>query len=210
MKRFSGLALVLCLLADPGVVVAQGFGQPLTPAVVTLNKARVRTLLKMIPELAKETTQYQGQFLSGMAGPGGGDSVPTISEKDMEKVQKIYAKYGFTMEEFLGEISVLVATYFALDEKAFQKMLPSEDKPEIKSILSDPKVPEDKKAALRAQIKSTRQKQGKLREYLLTQTNDANIAILKPLLSEIRKVFKQVEKIQSASKDIKKTPSKKK
>lgn len=206
---YLGLWVVLSLVGSPLAVSAQGFGQPLTPAVVTLKKARVRSLLKMIPELAKETAQYQGQFLSSMATAGDG-ALPAISDKDLEKLQKIYTKHGFTMEEFISELSVLLATFFALDQQAFEGMLPHEDKPEFKAILSDPAVPQANKDALRAQIKNARKNQGELQKYLASQTNEANKALLKPLLSEVRRVFKQVEEYNRGAKPKKKSVPKKK
>ena len=172
-----------------------GFGKPAAVAPLTLKKERVERLLKMIPELARATAQYQGQFLSSLAAPGGAGTLPEISNPEMERLQKIYVKHGFTLEEFIMELSVLVATYFALDKEAFAAMLPSEDKPEIKAMLNNPQVSAAQKEQMRAQIKQARLNQGELRKYLEAQTTPANMAVLKPMLPSIRGVFSEVEKL---------------
>lgn len=198
------LVLVLAIGVSGGPAFAQGFGgggfgQPAAAAPLTLKKERIERLLKMIPELARATAQYQGQFLSSLAAPGGAGTLPQISNPEMERLQKIYAKHGFTLEEFIMELSVLVATYFALDKEAFAAMLPSEDKPEIKAMLSNPEITPAQKEQIRAQIKQARLKQGELRKYLEAQTTPANMAVLKPMLPKVRGVFREVEKLTRAA-----------
>lgn len=196
MKSFGWMLLVLVgLLGSEAVAQPQGFGAPAVPEPVLLKKERVSQLLKMIPELAKATVQYQGQFLSSMGGASNPSALPRIPEAEMQRLEKIYAKYGFTLQEFIGELSVMIATYFALDKDAFAATLPSEDKPEIKAMLEDPALSAEQKAQLRQQIKIARENQSQLRAHLMTQTNEANMGVLRPLLPRVRAVFKEVQQL---------------
>lgn len=203
MMRLGWVVLSLVVVSSGGLASAEpaGFGAPLKPEPVLLKKERVGSLLKMIPELARATAQYQGTFLSQLGSSADPASLPSIPEAEMKRLEKIYAKHGFTLEGFIGELSVMVATYFALDKDAFAAMLPSEEKPEIKAMLADPKLSPEHKAQIRARIKHARENQDQLRQHLTSQTNEANMAVLKPLLPQVRAVFKEVQGALRAARD---------
>ncbi len=194
MRPVLAITLLISSLGSSGTSFAQGFGKPLAPTVPTLEKARVSRLLDMIPELASETSQYHWQFFSSLGTPMGAGALPSMPEGEMRKLERIYTKYGFTMEEFISELSVLLATYFSLDQKAFFDLLPSEAKPEIRAVLDDPAVPLSEKDKLRYRIKSAQKNKEKLLEFLVAQTNEANRALVRPLLKKIRRVFKSLER----------------
>ena len=62
-----------------------------------------------------------------------------MSPEQLEALNTIYKKYGFTMEEFVMQISALMATYFILDPQAFERVLPSKDNVVIQAMLQIPK-----------------------------------------------------------------------
>jgi len=90
-------------------------------------------------------------------------------------------------------LSALLATYLILAPEAFERQLPSEDKPEIAAILNDPGVPQEQKDAMRKQIRFARQNRGKIRDQLAQLASDNNKKVVAPLLPKIRKAFEAAE-----------------
>ena len=134
--KLIALALVIQLGQTPGPQhSAPGTLTP--PPVTQLTRESVRRLIKVLPAIAKESAQYQSRFM-GSFGPAG--TVPNMSNDELERLNKVFQKHGFEFEEFVMQVSALMATYIVVDPVAFDNLLPREDSPEIKRILEDPQA----------------------------------------------------------------------
>jgi hypothetical protein len=164
----------------------------LAPMEVNLSRESVERMLKALPEIAKKASAHQAQFmgsLTGSAGPGG----PQLKPEEIDALRAIFEKHGFTMEEFALQVSALLATYLILSPEAFERHLPSEDKPEIRAILTDPNLPPAQKEAIRKQIAAARANKDKIRDQLKPLASAENQAVVKPLLGQVAKAFDQAE-----------------
>ena len=179
--------LSLPLLAGPG-----GFGE-LTPPVTELSAASVKRLIQVIPEVAKETVGQQYQFMGNMASTSSGQ--PQMSPEQLEALNTIYKKYGFTMEEFVMQISALMATYFILDPQAFERVLPSKDNVVIQAMLQDPKTTAKERERVLAQIEYVQKNKHLFRAQFESTTNEANKKVVRGMLGAVRKAFLAAEKI---------------
>jgi len=188
--------LAAALFAVPNLAVAQGIGGPrrgggLPPIQIKLTKDSVQRLLVAIPEITKHTSKQQAKMFQSMGNPM---AMPELPPEEIQKLHTIFVKHGFTIEEFAMQVSALVATYLALSPDALDKQLPSKDKPEIQAILTNPKIPEAQKDALRAQIAFAQQNKGKIRKQLTALASEHNKKVVRPMLSRVQTVFEQAAK----------------
>ena len=177
------------LLAGPG-----GFGE-LTPPITQLSTASVKRLIQVIPEVARETVGQKFQFMGPGATGAGAAGQPQMSPEQMEAINAIYQKHGFTMEEFVMQISALMATYFILDPEAFERVLPSKDNLVIQAMLKDPKTTEKERERVLAQIEYVQKNKQLFRAQFESTNNEANKKNVKTLLKAVRKAFQVAEKI---------------
>ena len=189
---FIALTISIQLLSQPLLAGPGGFGE-LTPPVTELSTASVKRLIKVIPEVAKETVGQQYQFMGNMASTSSGQ--PQMSPEQLEALNTIYKKYGFTMEEFVMQISALMATYFILDPQAFERVLPSKDNVVIQAMLKDPKTTAKERERVLAQIEYVQKNKHLFRAQFESTTNEANKKVVKGMLPAVRKAFKAAEKI---------------
>ena len=192
MSRLVAVSFVCLCVCVATQAAAQGRGMPpgMPPAEVKLTKDAVKRLLKALPEVTREASARQAQQLGG-ASPGA--RPPQISPQEMQKMQAIFKKHGFTMEDFAMQVSALVATYLALNPEAFDKQLPNENKPEIKALLSSPDIPKEQKDAIRQQIAYAQQNKEAIRAQMTSLASDANKKVVKPFLAQVKKVFEAAE-----------------
>ncbi|MEC9466648.1 MAG: hypothetical protein VX834_12730, partial [Myxococcota bacterium] len=104
LQLFISLALLVQLSA-PALAANSAFGD-LQPAITRLSKQSINRLIAVIPELAEKTSTQQLQLMSPMAGP----DQSSISEAELEILNAVYSRHGFTLEEFAMQISALMAT----------------------------------------------------------------------------------------------------
>ena len=199
LVRRTVAAAACVLLLAPAAASAQGprksaFDQGLPPLDIQLTRDGVRRILEALPEITAHAAAQQSQFMGGLTGAPGG-APPQLDPAQAKKLQAIFAKHGFSMEEFALQVSALVATYLILSPDAFQRYLPSEDKPEIRAILTDPNIPAAQKDAVRQQIRAARANQGQIREQLEALASAKNKRVVEPMLAEVKKAFDQVEAI---------------
>lgn len=188
---FIALAISIQLLSQPLLAGPGGFGE-LTPPITELSTTSVKRLIKVIPEVAKETVGQKYQFI-GMSSASSGQ--PQMSPKQLEALNAIYLKHGFTMEEFVMQISALMATYFILDPDAFERVLPSKTNLVIQAMLEDPKTTEKERQRVLAQIEYVQKNKHLFRAQFESTTNEANKKVVRRLLPAVRKAFKAAEKI---------------
>jgi len=193
---FRVLFLVPCVL--PASAVAQGFrGSKLAPVQIELTRDSIERLLKALPEIGERTAGHQSQFLARLGGGGGGGAPPQMNAKEMKALNAVFTKHGFRMDEFVMQVSALLATFFVLDPDAFEARLPNEDKPEIKAIFQNPNIPQIQKDALRKQIAFAQANKDMLRKQWEQMTSIENKNVVKPMMKEIKAAF---EKLESLSK----------
>ena len=196
LQLFISLALVVQLSALAHAANS-AFGD-LKPAITQLSSDSITRLLAVIPELAEKTSSQQLQLMGSVAGPA-----PTsMSDADLEVLNAVYSKHGFTLEEFAMQISALMATYFVVNPNAFESMMPSETNPLVKLTLEDPAVPASQKEALRKQIDYIKQNKALFMEQFASTTDSANRKLVKSMLPRIQKALNRAQKvaIQAAKK----------
>ena len=119
----------------------------------------------------------------------------TVTEEQLEALNTIYKKYGFTMEEFVMQLSALMATYFILDPQAFERVLPSKDNVVIQAMLQDPKTTAKERERVLAQIEYVQKNKHLFRAQFESTTNEANKKVVRGMLGAVRKAFLAAEKI---------------
>jgi hypothetical protein len=181
---------LLVQLSAPAHATNSGFGD-LTPAITRLSQSSIARLIAVIPELAEKTSSQQLQLMSAMAGP----AQSTMSESELEALNAIYSKHGFTLEEFAMQISALMATYFVVDPTAFERMMPSEKNPLVKLMLEDPSQSAVQKQALRKQIDYVAQNKALFMEQFRSTTDGQNQKLVKTMLPKIRAALNRAQKI---------------
>lgn len=189
---FIALTISAQLLAQPVLADSGGFGD-LAPPVTELRTENVLRLLKLLPEVAKATVGQPYQLMGTMGQAG--STQPQMSPEQLDLLNSIYQKHDFTMEEFVMQISALMATYFILDPKAFEHVLPSKENPLLKRVLDDPKTSAAQREQVLAQIEYVQQNKHLFRAQFESTTNEANKKVVKKLLPAVRKAFKAAEKI---------------
>ena len=194
MYRAIALQLFISLtlaaqLSTPAHATNSGFGD-LKPAIVQLSEQSINRLIKVIPELAKNTSSQQLQLMSSMAGP----AQATMSDSELEALNAIYSKHGFTLEEFAMQISALMATYFVVEPKAFETMMPSPHNPLVQLNLEDPSVSTQQKEALRKQIAYVAQNKALFLEQFRATTDQHNQKLVRKMLPRIQKALDRAQK----------------
>lgn len=166
---------------------APGFGvQP-----PTLTKNDVQRLVKLLPELAKQSAELKSDPTQAMRP--GSTGMGQLPIEDLARVEEMLKKHGYTFPVFLMQLTTLVSTYLALQPEDFDKQLPSEDSPEIKKVLDDPKVSEEKKASLRKKIQEAQANKELLRKQVTAFATEENKKVVRPMLSQVRKALETAE-----------------
>jgi hypothetical protein len=124
----------------------------------------------------------------GAAGMG------KLPVEDLQRVEELLKKHGYTFPVFLMQLTALVSTYLALQPEEFDKQLPSEDSPEIKKVLDDPKVAKEKKDELRKQIREAHANKELIRKQVTAFATEENKAVVRPLLSKVRNALESAER----------------
>ncbi len=193
LRSARWLPFLACFLL-PGLVWAQGprrsgFDSGMPPFQIKLTKDSVTRLIAALPEVTRTASKHQSQFMSGLTGGAGPAGAPRLTAEEMDALRAIFAKHGFSMEEFAMQVSALLATYLILSPDAFDKQLPSEEKPEIRAILTDPNIPQEQKDTIRKQIQFARANKEQIRAQLQSLATAENKAVVKPMLAQVRKAF---------------------
>ena len=188
LQLFISLSL-LVQLSTLAHATNSGFGD-LSPAIVHLSEKNINRLILVIPELAQNTSGQQLQLMTSMAGP----TQPSMSDSDLEALNAIYSKHGFTLEEFAMQISALMATYFVVDPTAFETLMPSAQNPLVKLNLADPAVSPKQKEALRKQIAYVAENKGLFIEQFRSTTDEENQRLVRKMLPQIKKALKRAQK----------------
>ena len=87
------------------------------------------------------------------------------------------------------QMSTLLSTYIAVDPGALDRLLPTEQSPEIRQILDDPAVPEARKKAVKKQLTYLAENKPKLRKQFAQSTTEANKKLVKSMLRKVRGAF---------------------
>ena len=193
LQLFISLALLVQLSA-PALAANSAFGD-LQPAITRLSKQSINRLIAVIPELAEKTSTQQLQLMSPMAGP----DQSSISEAELEILNAVYSRHGFTLEEFAMQISALMATYFVVNPSAFESMMPSETNPLVKLTLQDPAVPAKEKEALRKQIAYMKENKALCLKQFESTTDSTNRKLVKSMLPKIKAALSKAQKIALAA-----------
>ena len=167
----------------------------LKPAITRLSKQSINRLIAVIPELAEKTSTQQLQLM----GPVAGSAPSSISDSELEVLNAVYSKHGFTLEEFAMQISALMATYFVVNPAAFESIMPSETNPLVKRRLEDPAVPATQKEALRKQIDYIKENKALFMKQFESTTDNANRKLVKSMLPKIKAALSRAQKIALAA-----------
>lgn len=198
------LALVAGLTLTWTSVAAQGPRKPpppsMTPARPTLTRRDVEKLVVLIPELARESGNMSAKTPVSAMGAIGQASAGNVPIEDIERVEKLLLKYGYTFPDFFMKLNALLSTYLALMPNEFDKQLPSEETPDIKRLLEDPNVTAEQKKSIREQLAITRKNKEAIRAQLLQLATDENKKVVKPLLSRVEKALSTAEKLSLEAK----------
>ncbi len=162
------------------------------PQAPTLTKADVERLVKILPELAKQAGDLKSDPAAAMRPGGAG--MGKLPVEDLQRVEETLKKHGYTFPEFLMQLTALVSTYLALQPEEFDKQLPTEDSPEIKKVLDDPKVAKDKKEELRKQISEAHNNKELIRKQVTAFATEENKRVVRPLLARIRGALESAER----------------
>jgi hypothetical protein len=162
---------------------------PGMPSPVTLTKDAVERLLKAIPEVTKEGAAQHQRMLADVNKGGTGEP----RAEDLQKLQAIITKHGFTMENFQASMSTMIATYMTLDPAALDSQIPTESTPEVKKVLDDPSLPAEQKELLKQQLAQAQKGKEALRQQFSTIATDDNKKAVKPFMAQIKKVLADAE-----------------
>jgi hypothetical protein len=189
---FFGLISVMvataALAQSPRRSPAAGFA----PQAPKLTKPDVERLVKLLPELARQSGDLKSDPTQAMRpGSGGMGQLPV---EDLQRVEVLLKKHGYTFPVFLMQLTALVSTYLALQPEEFDKQLPTESSPEIKKVLDDPKVAQEKKDQLRKQIKEAHANKELIRKQVTAFATEENKKVVRPLLSKVRRALESAER----------------
>lgn len=197
------LAIFVCLTLTYAPGLAQGPrrapppGPPagMGPGAPVLTRQDVEKLVVVIPELARESGNMSANPPVNAMGAIGQANAGNVPIEDIERVEKLLLKYGYTFPDFFVKLSVLLSTYMALKPEEFDKQLPTEETPAIKRILEDPEVTAEQKKAIREQLAITQENKEALRAQFLQHATDENKKVVKPLLAKVEQALKVAEKL---------------
>ena len=154
-----------------------------TPPAPPLTKADVEKLVAVIPEMAKTAGELSASAAPGPEGP------TQPSPEDTRKIEALLNKYGFTFSDYLVKMTVLTSTYMTLRPDEFDRQVPSEQSPEVQKILSDPRVPDADKAALKKQVADMQANKEPLRAQLTKLATEENKTVVRPMLAKVQKAL---------------------
>ncbi len=180
--------------SQPGM---QGPRGQMPPMNIKLTDASVKKLLVVLPALSavrlkhRKSNDPSGGMMGGM--PGGS----AINKEEFKAVSRLLKKHDMRMDEFGMQVSALMATYMIMDPKAADAMLPTLEKPQIKKMLADPKVPQEQKDALRMQITMLQKNKGMMLQQFAQLATPENRAVVSRHLPAVRKLFAEMEKDSS-------------
>ncbi len=193
MTRLPAAACLVLALTLPLPATAQGprAATPAMPTPPTLTAEQIDRLVRAIPELARESGAIQG--------PGGGlapaaAATPEATAENLERIDKVLKKHGFTFPDFVMQLNAMIAAYLVLSPADFDRQLPNEQTPAIQQILSDPTVPDDKKAELRRELAELQKNKDLIRRQLTSFASEENKKLVKPQLEKIRAALAAAEK----------------
>jgi hypothetical protein len=184
--------IVLLVSVSMAVSASPEPGSPFTPKAPALTRADVDKLVRILPELAKQSGELRVD--PALAMRPGGSGLARLPTEDIERVEKILSKHGYTFPQFLMQLTTLVSTYIALKPQAFDDQLPTEKSPEIKKILDDPEVSETRKTELRAQIRDAQANKELLRNQITAFVSEENKRVVRPLLGKVRGALEAAKK----------------
>ena len=185
---FSIVAATAFAQGSPRKPSASGFATK----APKLTKADVEKLIKVIPELARESGKLKSNPAQSM-NPMGGGGMQNLPIEDLQRIESLLKKHNYTFPDFLMQMTTLVLTYVALKPEEFEKQLPSEDNPEIRKILDDPKVSASEKEAVRKQIKEVHTNKEILRKKLTAMITEEHKRVVKPMLSRVQRALETAE-----------------
>jgi hypothetical protein len=191
--------LTVCLLlpVTAGAQAPRGsaFDRGVPSLQIALTRDSVERILAALPEITSKTSAHQAQFMGNLTGGLGPGGAPQLTPEEINELRAIFTRHGFTMEEFAMQVSALLATYLILSPEAFEKQLPSEDKPEVQAILNDPSISAEKKKSVRSRIAFARENKDKIREQLAALASPENQKVVKPLLPKVKQAFEAAEEV---------------
>lgn len=192
MSSLRAILIGLTCLTLATAAHAQAPRSGFAPQAPKLTRADVERLVKLLPELAKQSGDLKNDPTQAMRpGAGGMGKLPV---EDLQRVEETLKKHGYTFPVFLMQLTALVSTYLALQPEEFDKQLPSEDSPEIKKVLDDPKVAKEKKEELRKQIKEAHANKELIRKQVTAFATEENKEVVRPLLSKVRGALEKAER----------------
>ncbi|MFC1609982.1 hypothetical protein ACFL6C_03420 [Myxococcota bacterium] len=192
VHRIASGLLLGALVVSPAF--AQGPRRPapgFAPQPPKLTTGDVERLIKVIPELAKESGNLRSDPSKAMSPGAMGQQLPV---EDLQRIEKLLQKHGYAFPEFLAQLTALVSTYLALDPGAFEKQLPTEDTPEIRKVLDDPKVSEEQKGKLRQEIAQTHANKELIRKQITALATEENKRVVRPLLAKVKRALETAER----------------
>jgi hypothetical protein len=161
-----------------------------TPKPPTLSSVDVERLIALIPALAREGSAMKPGTGSPLGGAAGTDGLPV---EQLEKLEALLKKHGYTFPEFVMSLNALIATYIALVPEELDKQLPTENTPQIRKILDDPNVPAEQKEELRKQIAGVLANKGAIRQQIIAFATEENKRVVKPMLPKLKAAFASAE-----------------
>jgi hypothetical protein len=194
--RIRPFVLALTVVAGASVALAQV--APLAPQLpgpggmppkVTLTKDSVERLLKAIPEVTQEGAAQHQKMMKSMES--GAPAQP--NPEDMKRMQALFSKHGFSMEDFAVQMSTLIATYMTLDPAALDTQIPNESSPEVKQALADPTLTAEQKTMIKERLAEAQKGKEGLRAQFAQIATDDNKAAVKPYMAQIKKVLAAAE-----------------
>ena len=156
------------------------------PPQVELSKEKVKRLLNVLPKIAKESAAMQKASQEALLKD------PTQAKAEMEKVKALFQKHGYSFEAFSAEMSALMATYWVLNPKAYEKELSAKNNPEYQKIMRDPNIPEEQKKMMRSQFKMLKENQGTFLKQLGSMVSEGNRRAVKPFMADIERLMKSL------------------
>jgi len=159
-----------------------------SPADVKLTKPDVEKLIKVLPQIAKESAKHRDK------APTPGLNVPADPEA-LERLQGILAKEDMNMVDFSMKMMALVSAYLALTPEELEKNLPTSDNAQIKALLADPNVPAEQKQVIRQQAAMADQNRDALKAQIVAMASDHNKNVVKGMLPRVKKALEEAERI---------------
>jgi hypothetical protein len=189
MKRFSLMTLWVWFFSFNALAQGPAMGPGMAPPPqVELSKEKVKRLLSVLPKIAQESAAMQKASNEMLLKD------PTQAKAQMEKVKALFQKHGYSFEDFSAEMSALMATYWVLNPKAYEKELSAANNPEYQKIMNDPNIPQEQKKMMQTQFKMLQENQGAFLKQLGSMVSEGNRRAVKPFMADIEKLMKSLSK----------------